>query len=79
MTEKASDPINASAPKAYANLRVQKTDSLQISGRKEALKMEKSSRSRNNRIQKTNGTVTVDALQEAFELLIQLRANRRRF
>ncbi len=63
MTEKASDPINASTPKAYVNLRVQKTDSPKISQRKEALKMEKNTRSRNNRIQKTNGTSAVGVVK----------------
>ncbi len=34
-----------------------------ISQRKEALKMEKNSRSRNNRIQKTNGMATVGVVK----------------
>ncbi|MBA4124842.1 MAG: MurR/RpiR family transcriptional regulator [Acidobacteria bacterium] len=63
MTGKASDPINASTPKAYANLYKQKTDSPKISRQKEALKMEKNTRSRNSRIQKTNGTATVGVVK----------------
>ncbi len=63
MTEKASDAIYASTPQAYANLCVQKTDSPQTGRRKEALNMEKNTRSRKNRIQKTNGAAAVDAVK----------------
>lgn len=62
MTEKASDPIYASTPQAYANLCVQKTDSLQFGRRKEALKMEKNTRSRKNRSRKTDGATADEAV-----------------
>lgn len=62
MTEKAFDPIMLPRAKRMLIL-CKKQIRLIIVGEKETLKMEKNNRSRKNRIQKTNGTATAEAVK----------------